>query len=554
MIVVVEKKATPEDSIYRYGTGRKDLSHPQLHNKLTSRGEPVVSALESIRQAWEESIEVESGQVEVTELNEETRELLKFFRWSADKGGAVSCFCKSDLNREVYIHSSNLLASALRITPTGMEETIYSWMHRKFTKLVRKRSLSFFGAVLGGKTSFPPLTFYWEKWARGVWEEDPYFQLRDTPQGISDDPTVPCFYFFNAKHLQPGPTDYWDGWMQIIPEPLRPVFRAWVYSVFIPGNTGRQALWLHDNGYTGKTSVINAIAKYLGEDASGAISAGSLKSGFAYETIYGKRLITYGDCSEPNLIKTSKVHSILGNDVVVINQKNMKPFPARLHCKLLIASNIAPYINNLANNERTRILYIPLLKPTEDQQKKYSKLDKDGNIMRLDNGEPIVIGGNLTEELLSQMEAFLFSCQGDYHTLCSNGQDIQITQEHADLIEHHCVGEEELTFRSICTQVFHFSDDPLKHPLPLELVQQAYNVTTCGEAYSQRGNSNFGRFKKYIVDRYGVRITKGGSLNKQLCHGIQLNPSGGTIRKLETYLKQKDINVYIVNEEEDEDE
>lgn len=547
MIHVVIKRNSPEESIFRYGNGRKELSHTRLLQKLLDQ-EDSATATEHIRSVWEETDDHNPSEIDITQLNDETRELFKYFRWHSDLKGAISLFCKINKDKEVYTHSAELLESAHFVKPAGMEQTLYSWMYHKYNRLVRKKEIAFFHQTLGTKKQFPPLSHYWKKWAEVIWKEDPVFQLDDNPVGISDDPAQPCFFYFNPDDLKPGKTEHWDGWIHIIPKPLRPVFRAWVYSIFVPDNKGRQALWLHDNGYTGKTSVINAIAEYLGKDASGAISAGSMKTNFAYETIYGKRFVSYGDCSEPNLIKSPKIHSILGNDIVIIDQKNMKPFPARLHAKLIIASNIAPYINTNAHNERTRILYVPLTEPTEEQLRKYCRLSSAGEIMRYHSGAPMVIGGNLQQELLLEMEGFLYSCRKDYETLCSTGQDILVTQEHLDLMEHHCISEEELTFRNICNQLFSFAET---YSIPLRIVQQAFNVATSGTPYKSGGISDFSRYKKYILDRKSVTIEKvkgTGTIRTQMCFGIKINPDGGLIARLEKFLTDEEIKLYIEEE------
>lgn len=548
MFSVSSRSNTPENSLYRFGAARKEISYSRLFTKLIEAGQDPNNIRDIIHAEWNKTAQTASDEVQVTELNNETRKLFRFFRWHSDLKGAVSLFCKTNRKKEVYTHSSELLESAQCVKPPGMNQTIYAWMYRKYHQLIRNKQLTFYHQIAAKSKNFPTLAHYWKTWAEPIWKQDPVFQLEEPPLGISDNPQKPCFFYFNPQDLKPGPTPNWDGWIQIIPKPLQSVFRAWVYSIFVPNNTGRQALWLHDNGYTGKTSVINAISQYLGKDASGAISSGSMKTNFAFETIYGKRFVSYGDCNEPNLIKHPKIHSILGNDIVIIDQKNMKPFPAKLHCRLIVASNLAPYININAHNERTRVLYIPLTQPTEDQLRKFCKLDQKGQVVRYDNGSPVVVGGNLQQELYSEMEAFLASCETDYRQLCTTGQDVLVSQHHLDLMEHHCISEEELTFRNICNQMFIFKEI---ESIPLRIVQQTFNVATSGTPYRSSGISDFSRFKKYLMDRKSVTIekTKGNSrIRTQMCYGIRLNPDGALIAKLESYLTDQEIDTYISGE------
>jgi len=519
---------TPEKSVYRKGGGRTDFSYSQALGDLVSHDIKFEDAQEVLKELWQEARENADEEVSLAELNDETKELFKHFRWYSDDKGAVSLYCKLSTDTETYVLSRNLLESAQAIKLPGKATTIYNWMFKRYRELVRDKKISFYHSVLGGKKTFPTIKFYWEKWAEEIWKLDPEFRIAHTPLGISDKSDVPCFFYFNLDRLKPGKTPAWDGWLLQFPKQCVPVFKAWVYSIFDPGNMGRQAIWLHDNGYTGKSSVIQAINNYLGQDAAGSISGGSMKTNFAFEPLYGKRLITYGDCKEPNLIRTPKIHSLLGNDYVTIDRKGLPAFTAKLHAKLIVASNIAPQIDFAANNERTRLLYIPLKEAPEEVLKKYCALNKDGSVRRYKDGSPIVRGGRLTEELTEEMDAFIFSCQADYKKYCSTGQDIIVSERYLDMMKSHCVSEEILKFQNLCQQYLQFKEGDTSYYVTQGTLLKFYNGAVSGNSYRNSGKSDFSRFKKYLMDVYGIKQSKKkkGHFQVDVFLGVKLNDDG----------------------------
>jgi len=516
-----------EKSIFRLAGGRKEFTYQQVLGDLIANGVSFEEASEEMQTSWKEATQKKEDIVEISELNEETQELFKYFRWFTDEKGSVSVYCKLSIKVETYVLSRNLLESAQAVKLKEKDETIYNWMFKKFRTLVRSKKISFYNAVLGNKKTFPSIKFYWEKWAEEIWKLDPDFRIPHTPLGISDNPEVPCFFYFNLGKLKAGPTPAWNGWLTQFPKECVPVFKAWVYSIFDPNNLGRQAIWLHDNGFTGKSSVIGAITKYLGQDAAGSISGGSMKTNFAFEPLYGKRLVTYGDCKEPNLIRTPKIHSLLGNDYVTIDRKGLPAFTARLHAKLIVASNIAPQIDFSANNERTRLLYIPLHEAPEEVLKKYCVLNNKGKVKRYKDGSPVVKGGQLTEELTEEMDAFIYSCRESYEKLCTTGQDILVDEDYLEMMKANCISEEILKFQELCRQYLQFKED-IKYYVSHGNLLKFYNGATTGNVYHNSGKSDFSRFKKYLMNIYGIKQSKKkkGPFQVDVFFGAKLNEEG----------------------------
>ncbi|MFO7791266.1 MAG: hypothetical protein R6V32_11935 [Bacteroidales bacterium] len=520
---VLQLGTCPDDTIFRFGSGRKDFSYSLALGDLIGKGKPYETAKEMLHKAWEIAKNQGLGEIGLSELNTDTKKLFKYFRWYSDEKGATSVYIKLSGKTETYTLSRNLMESAQAVHRPGKGETVYAWMYRKYNRLVREKKISFYYQVLGNKKTFPTIQFYWDKWAQELWKADPGFALPHTPVGISTDPEEPAFFHFNKTRLKPGPTPAWNGWLSQFPKICLPVFKAWVYSIFEPTNKGRQAVWLHDNGYTGKSSAVQAIALYMGQDASGTISGGSMKTNFAFEPLYGKRLITYGDCKEPNIIRTTKIHSLLGNDAVTIDRKGLPAFTAQLHAKLIIASNIAPQIDFASNNERTRLLYFPLHEADEEVLKRFCEVDTSGKVKRYDDNSPVVKGGNLTAELTSEMNYFIYSCKKCYDKLCPGGQDLVVSPDYLELMKKHCVSEETLRFANLCKQFLEFGDTP-EHFVTHGDLLKFYNGVTAGNAYRISGTSDFARFRKYLADVHNIKPVKRkkGAFRQDVFVGITL--------------------------------
>jgi hypothetical protein len=305
---------------------------------------------------------------------------------------------------------------------------------------------------------------------------------------------------------------------------------------------------MHDGGGTGKSSMTGALIDFLGEQHVAAIGKDSLTNQFGFSSIYGKRLIVYGDCKNARILRTEKVHSILGGDTVSIERKNLQPFAGRVYGKLLIGSNIAPEINHEHYNEVSRLIYIPLGDDDDSTKKQYCLLDDNGNLVRDEEGKYINIGGNLRQLLLQEMEAFLFKCRTDYESLCPNGQDIYISDSLRSLGRDVCVSTDELVLDSFADAILEFN--PQSWCLPID-IQKAYGEYRHNKAVGKANGTLESELKRYLMTVQGLEIAKtkveDDPIRRRRWMGVRINEEALKLSKREIEQSKEQEKEYDYN-------
>ena len=458
--VSVVVRETAERSEYRPNRTRTPMGWDEFLQWLAVKGNVAVADCEKVaRLFWQDAIDEQRSEHHeqkfvVPELGEATRNLFGWFKWASEKDGTWAMYVRTDSEAQTYVLTKDPMRTAAAIEMDlgdGETRTLEDMMEEGYKCLAMKGQLDFLekdkvnenGEQKRGTIMLPTLAEYWETRIRKVWERDSRFRLAHKPVEISTKHDKPSFFFWDSARLKEGPHPNWDSWMLSMPEYARPAFRAWIFGIFDPRNHGRQALWLQDRGYSGKSSVFRSLEKFIGRHAVGSISHGSLGNQFGYASVYGKRLVIYGDNKNPKLLHQEKIHSILGGDIVSIERKGIDPFSAPIHAKLLVASNVPPEVDLFARSEVTRILYIPLHEPPEESMLAYTK-HRDGKVMRHKDGTPIFVGGNLEEKLFPEIPAFLATCARDYAELCPNHTDIVLSSEMWEALHTRCASPEHL--------------------------------------------------------------------------------------------------------------
>lgn len=495
-----------ESSKFVLGNGRKVLNHKQAVAKLISEGDySVQDAQDKLEVAYDNATsEDPDGEVKflIPELSPDVKKIFSFFRWFVDVDGSIATFVKNSLTNNTYDYSKDLIKSSMAIRIGG--QTLYSMMDEAYKMLARSNSLNFLNLHSGENEDqkiLPTLAEYWEKFVKRVWETDSFFCLPEKPVEITTDPKIPSFFYFDDSTLVDAPTPNWDGWLLRMPKSARPVFRAWVYSIFDPVNKGRQAVWLRDNGYSGKSSMLRALGRRMNDGkAVGSISKGSLSDKFGYSTIYGKRLVTYGDAKNNRLLSTEKVHSMLGGDRVQIERKGVDAFSAEIHAKLIVTSNIIPEIDVHERNQITRILYFPLSEPSDEYLRQYCLTDSEGNIVRGKDGVPKYIGGNLDEKLFSEIDAFLYKCREDYEKLCPNRQDIPVPDAMHDILLAECASVEHIHYEKYVEENININAEAQLCPVELQESFQEFMGT--------KSSQDFANFKHTLAVMTGAKLRK----------------------------------------------
>lgn len=161
------------------------------------------------------------------------------------------------------------------------------------------------------------------------------------------------------------PTLAWDSFLaQMVSDGCRELFRAWVYSVFKGDNFGRQVLWLHGVGESGKSVIINTIYERL--QKLNPLIVTTLEQinnmdKFSMSTYVQKRFAMSADTKDRALVRNGLVKNLTGTDIASSRSMGKAKEDAKVHCKLMVTSNTTPFVNTDSPEEISRLLLISLV-------------------------------------------------------------------------------------------------------------------------------------------------------------------------------------------------
>lgn len=403
------------------------------------------------------------------------------FRWAVDPNGRCKIFARTQLDswqvREVIASPTDLhreLRDALMVVFRGYPESLAKLqadMRAVATALKIKD-----GASL-------------EAWIRGGLNaqllENPERCLPEPPVPVSDDPEVPCLLYVDAEQIAAGPHPAWKQVEAKMTADEVDVFRAYLWSIFDPVNHGRQGLWIKGGRATGKSVVVNAIARIMG-GACAAVSSNSLTNQFWAAKVHRRRLVVYADCKYTRFLTDGKFHSVLGGDQVDVEHKNRSSESHRVHCRVIVGSNLSPEVNLESDDEASRVIMIEL---------DNSRIDTSGFIA--DDGT-LLGDGNFEEDLVAQFWAYLHECRDAYAELCPTRQNLRLPASVQDRILATCGSPDDALYATICDECLEF--DPKADPIDATV----FRGWAMKQSPSLRDNHVLGRLYQYLEKYHGV--------------------------------------------------
>lgn len=205
---------------------------------------------------------------------------------------------------------------------------------------------------------------------------------------------------------------------------------AWIWGVFDERciKSNRQALWLHGEGFDGKSTLGKTISRIISgkfEDTSTGshqTDIGNLENQFWATSFYGKSFAILNEIDDPNLFKNkaykSKLHSWVGHDSISIEGKGKTPFTAVLYARLMLHSNQAPIFNTYEINDITRVI------PVKIQKSHFKGLDYIGTENNSD----------FEEKLFEERFSFLKFCKFCFDRKWSPAQNLfTMTKEYQNM-------------------------------------------------------------------------------------------------------------------------
>ena len=292
--------------------------------------------------------------------------------------------------------------------------------------------------------------------------------IKDPPT-LTNDPTEPALAYIDLEKLEEeygdrGGSPLWDEFLlrRLHNEAYVSIFKAWVYSVAVGKNRGRQELWLYGNGGSGKTTLANAFTTgftaLAGKDICVAAHKGT-GSGDFNDEILNKHLLIYSDAKNLKGGMSEFKHNITGGDFMSINAKYKKRVSQRVYLKCLTCSNELPKVDLTDRSQVSRYIILPF-SLSDAEMAQYGLSTKSGGMK-----------GDAYFE--AQMEAeflpFLASCKRHYEARCE--RDANIDAHEADDELKGIQLEEVAVVEEFIEAFFEVTDDPSER-----LTQKAFRA------------------------------------------------------------------------------
>lgn len=246
---------------------------------------------------------------------------------------------------------------------------------------------------------------------------DERFLLDSEPKRFSWETEDFAFKKFDMGTVHEGPTPTWNEFLGRLDYPE--VFKAWVWSLFEPTNNVRQVLWMQGGGNDGKSSVQKALERMFGENHVYAMKVGDEHEKWFANSVYGKCLVNYADCSNIYLLRTNSIKQLTGGDTTSIEGKGVNAFRGKIYAKLLVTSNQKPMINPESDAETSRLIVVTVGSLPEKA--------KDAGF---------------EDRLVAEQSAFLHACQKSFATLISTGNNrLELPLALTDKMLSECASE-----------------------------------------------------------------------------------------------------------------
>lgn len=182
---------------------------------------------------------------------------------------------------------------------------------------------------------------------------------------LSNDPNELALAYYDLHcGNKNNPTPAWDSFLkQFKYVEMANCFMAWVYSVFVGKNKGRQVAWVYGSGNTGKSIVGNSIANRLSRlnpDLVTALEKYDQQDKFSNSSYTRVRFTLDADSINKGLLINPLVKNLTGNDVVSIRRMGIEKTSEQIYSKILSTSNHRMWINTAKPEQLTRLLFFAL--------------------------------------------------------------------------------------------------------------------------------------------------------------------------------------------------
>ena len=347
-----------------------------------------------------------------------------------------------------------------------VEEPASTAFNNDLQRALLKKPLSVFNAT-AYKKRIPTLLTYLT---------DTIHRLQVSPYFLSDivvlpyaDETVPgtALIRVNLDEIRRHggqPTPFIDAWeREVLPDYVRPAFRAYLWSVLSADENHNRILYVHDSeGGTGKSTFFTAFKEALTELHPKFVKmfdSSILGSKEAATAFYETRLALDSDGKNPNIARYSLTHKL--TDWVRVRKLYKEGFDAKLSARLIVLSNQNPHITLYRNNEVRRILYVGVNSISEEYLSRTCEVDENGRAKRDGFGQPLWLSDpdkNFNIQVKREMRSYLASCEEDYKRELGGRKDFLLPEEYYAALRSACADSFYWTLVSFAKNFLLFDD------------------------------------------------------------------------------------------------
>jgi len=252
-----------------------------------------------------------------------------------------------------------------------------------------------------------------------------------------------------------------------------------------------KALILLGDGANGKSVIVYILQKLVGEENYSAVSLEKLKNSHYIANLFSKTMNTSIEISSKLKIKEDIFKTIVTGEPMEADEKFKKPFKFSPYCKLVIALNEFPYIDDKSGAYYRRILLIKFNKQISEE-----KQNKD-----------------LKYQLEDELDGiFLWALEG-LHRLLERGT-FKMSANMKDLIECYRIENDRVAqFTKECCKI-----DEGKE-VSKDKLYEAYSRWTISSGYKKFGKHGFGK----QLQKSHKDITDERTAERRFWSGISLN-------------------------------
>lgn len=346
------------------------------------------------------------------------------------------------------------------------------------------------------------------------------------PKMFSNDPGEAALNFLDLNNIvQEGECPTWHKFLERFSADDAEVLKAFLYSIVNVRNAGRQLLYIYDkDGYSGKSVMFNALASLLPERCVQTIQKDSLSNQFGLSKLYGKRLVIIPDNKNTKLIKSEKMHMVLGGDSADIEFKGENSFQLdKIECRIIAAGNVPLEIDPYADHEVSRLIVIKT-NMTKELLAEICETDEDGELVVGSDGKYKRKGdSSFATRLKTEAKYFMSECKVSYERLCPTDADIicadSVTQNIFDMVD-----PEIEVFNEMLNKYFIIGSN--QSMTPVELMKQ-YQYAVDEMEINRVQKIEYAHFRTYLVKRNLIKKSSARSFDGQIVtvmRGISARP------------------------------